>query len=177
MRSHWRPYKLKVTDQKMQKVFLNHEIFGLMILKMTSKVIRGHILFHHLSRCKSLRTFFSCFQFKSFYFAGMATYPDGSRHLVITGQSNTTFIYDLDDGSTSWRSGPVFVEQWLGGSVQYGNTFLLVGGLVDTFTSTRDIYQFNPDPNDEKWILRAEKLSKPKDHFASFLVPNDYALC
>ena len=41
----------------------------------------------------------------------MATYDDGSRHLVVASGGNNpatsrSFIYDLDSGVDAWRPGP-----------------------------------------------------------------------
>ena len=109
-------------------------------------------------------------------------YPDGSRHIVYAGGDpdyyENTYIYDLDSGIDIWRPGPKF-EFYDGASVQFGDTFLLVGGRqnVFPFSASDQIWQFNPDPSDESWVLRPETLKSAKYHTAAFLVPNDYATC
>ena len=114
----------------------------------------------------------------------MVTYPppDNKRHLVAAGGicciDTATWIYDLDTDLDFWRPGPELQLQY-GASVPYGNTFLAVGGQNNfDFRAKRDqIWEFNADPSDERWILRAEKLKSAKTHVSAFLVPDNYTLC
>ena len=126
-------------------------------------------------------------QAKSDYIAGMATYSDGSRHLVAAGgyyiqgqpiYDINTWIYDLDLGIDQWRPGPdIPIER--ASSVQFKDSFLVVGGGLNEFPydETNQIWQFNADASDERWILRPETMKRPKYWAAAFLVPNDYATC
>ena len=90
----------------------------------------------------------------------------------------STWIYDLDSGLDAWRPGPIH-KFYNGASVQFNNTFLTVGGShnVDPYTYMDQIWEFNADPEDEKWILRPERLKSAKSNVAAFLVPNNYATC
>ena len=90
----------------------------------------------------------------------------------------STWIFDLDSSSHFWRPGPKFNFQ-RGASVQFGGTFLAVGGEqnVPPFEDSDQIWEFNADAGDEKWILRQERLKSSKYHMAAFLVPDDYATC
>ena len=113
----------------------------------------------------------------------MAKYPDGSRHIVTGGGrgtlDTTTWIYDIDSGIDLWRPITADLELTQGSSVQFGDTFLAVGGELNdgTYTDTRQIWEFNADPLDEKWIQRPEQLTLVGYSMAAFMVPNDYATC
>ena len=100
--------------------------------------------------------------------------------MIAGGDANSvgvSYIYDLDDSSSFWRSGPSFYGSH-GASVPFGNTFLAVGGYDrQTLQYSDKIYEFNPDPNDERFILRPDRLKSPKQEMAAFLVPDDYATC
>ena len=116
------------------------------------------------------------------YYAGMVTYSDGTRHVVVAGGEDccdidtATWIYDLDSGDDFWRPGPILGLRY-GSSVQFGDTFLAVGGEqnYEPHNNTDTIWEFNTDPADEKWILRPERLKSEKWYIAAFLVPNEYA--
>ena len=121
-------------------------------------------------------------QVKTWYFAGLVTYPDRSRHIVAAGgyelDDTLTYIYDLDLGIGMWRPGPdlPFLN---GASVPYGDTFLVVGGEQNYFPyyDSDLISEFNPDPSAERWNLRPERLKSSKLYMTAFLVPDDYATC
>ncbi len=51
-------------------------------------------------------------------------------------------------------------------SVQYKDTFLLVGGWRSNTQFTDAIYQY--DQTSETWILREERLSTPKGYMGEF---------
>ena len=112
----------------------------------------------------------------------MATYPDRTRHLIAAGgdarADTATWIYELDSGIALWRPGPEFPFE-AGASVQFGDTFLAVGGESNdgSYTDSNQIWEFNANPLDEKWILRPERLKTSKHNLAAFLVPNYYATC
>ena len=53
-----------------------------------------------------------------------------------------------------------------------------MGGRTPESAAGHDtIYEFNPDPNNETFILRPERLFGEKFAFAAFLIPDDYAPC
>ena len=112
----------------------------------------------------------------------MVTYPDQTRHLVVAGNYDDfgTWIFDLDSGIDVWRPGPELNSN-RGASVQFGgNTFLAVGGNIGGAISniySDKIWQFNPDPQDERWLMRSETLKFTKMQLSAFLIPDDYALC
>ena len=84
-----------------------------------------------------------------------------------------TEIYNT--ATQKWRQGPTLPQPNAGmSSVQYRNTFLLVGGYnskhhLDT------IYQYNQ--SSETWILRPERLSRAKDWMGAALVGSPVADC
>ena len=112
----------------------------------------------------------------------MAIYPDGSRHVLAAGgdyfYDTQTWIFDLDSGIDLWRPGPPLGLQ-MGASVQFNDTVLAVGGELNDGSNdyTNQIWEFNPDPLDEKWILRQEGLKSAKRDVSAFLLPNNYATC
>lgn len=92
------------------------------------------------------------------------------------GDDTKTHILNLK--SLSWRSGPdLDVPVKYASVVQYGNTFLIVGGFRQKSSGERfrDIRQFDPEAN--KWIIRSEKLKTPKMDMAAVWVPDDYFHC
>ena len=109
-------------------------------------------------------------------------YNDGTRHLVTAGGDDSydtsTWIYDLDSGLDIWRPGPL-LQYDRSFSVPYKNTFLVVGGEqnFNPNTYSDQIWQFNDDPFDEKWILRDERFSTAGLWKTPILVPDDYATC
>ncbi len=81
------------------------------------------------------------------------------------GYQSHTEIYNT--ATRKWRQGPTLPQRLSRmSSVQYEDTFLLVGGhnggqYLDT------IYQYNQ--SSETWILRPERLSAPKCEFGAVL--------
>ena len=64
----------------------------------------------------------------------------------------------LDLSSLSWRPGPPLPRAIRGAaSVQFGDSFLVVGGQDGDGASLSSVYEYNPV--DEEWALRAEELS------------------
>ena len=114
---------------------------------------------------------------KDYYYAGLATYPDRSRHLVAAGGeiNEATWIFELDSGLPDWRPGPRLSLE-LGASVPFGDTFLAVGGItnIGPDVSTAAIFEFNANPQNETFIQRPEKLKNPKAYAAAFIVPDTY---
>ncbi len=74
-----------------------------------------------------------------------------------------------------WRDGPPLPRP-IGymSSVQYEDTFILVGGY-DDIDWLDTIYQY--DRNLETWILRPERLSTPKEQLAAVLAGSPAADC
>jgi hypothetical protein len=111
-------------------------------------------------------------------FAGIVTHQDGKKELVVAGGcgESSSEIYSFE--SLSWRTGPVLPiagDLCFGASVQYENTFLVVGGGNVISGEEPDIYKYDPD--NESWITLAENLKNGRERFAAFLVPNDYIQC
>ncbi len=81
------------------------------------------------------------------------------------GFLNHSEIYNT--GTGLWRDGPPLPDHFtVASSVQYEDTFLLVGGQIyGGYLDT--IYQY--DYNEETWILRPDQLSQPKNEMAAVL--------
>ena len=75
------------------------------------------------------------------------------------GILKVTEIYNTE--TRAWRVGPPLPEPlYYVSSVQYEDTFLLVGGYGDISGTLDTIYQY--DQTSETWILRPERLSTGK---------------
>lgn len=89
---------------------------------------------------------------------------------------NGTWIFDLDSGSDVWRRGSNDLYLEYARTVQFGDTFLVIGGEnTETLTFSNQIWEF--DPLSEGFVLRPETLKSAKEDVATFLIPDDYALC
>ena len=99
------------------------------------------------------------------------------HEIVVAGgqYSNTSEIFDLN--TSQWRPGPdlpVKMELFGASCVQFQQTFLVVGGH-DSGENLGSIIKF--DPVNYVWITMPQKLTKAREYFAAFLVPNDYVSC
>ncbi len=75
-----------------------------------------------------------------------------------------------------WREGPLLPEPIFDmASVQYEDSFLLVGGFGTVSGSLDTIYQYNQ--TSETWILRPERLSAPKYAMGAVLAQPSVADC
>ncbi len=85
------------------------------------------------------------------------------------GKSNDVYLADSEIYNTAtqeWRQGPTLPDEVAYmTSVQYEDTFLLVGGRTPAYLDT--IYQYNPAL--ETWILREERTSIPKAYMGAAL--------
>ena len=112
--------------------------------------------------------------------AGLAITSDGRRKLVVTGgrTGNTplqsTEILDLDTLQvTSGQDLPAI--RYHAASVQYKNTFLVVGGMNGNDRVTDTIFEF--DPENDTWIIRTERMALGRSAFAAFIVPPEHVNC
>lgn len=109
--------------------------------------------------------------------AGVVTYPNGQKKLVVAGgyRDSTTSILDLD--TLTYYPGPNLpYDIYYGSSVQFGNTFLIAGGYSYSLSNDLDtIFEF--DPSNELWIERTEKMQQGNYAMAAFMVPDGYIEC
>jgi N-acetylneuraminic acid mutarotase len=109
--------------------------------------------------------------------AGLVTLADGTKEVIVVAGDGVvaTQIFSLD--TQTWRLGPDFPggELVLGSSVQYGDTFLIVGGFAVAGEWLDTIYVY--DAEAESWELTDETLAVPRFYFAALLVPDDYVTC
>ncbi len=83
-------------------------------------------------------------------------------------------IYNTETGV--WRPGPELPIGWdFMASLQYGNTFLMIGGEDRVGTYLDWIYEY--DQLGETWKHRQEKLSQPKIQVAAVLVDAPVDTC
>ena len=127
---------------------------------------------------------------------GMITKSDGTRSIVITGGAGkkSTEILDIDSQfSLFWQEGPYFefgdfLEHCNGGltkttSVQYGDTFLLIGGEYERHLrigpsipfDSNGIYTF--DVENYQWKRLPRELQIPRHSAAAVLIPSNYIPC
>ena len=111
---------------------------------------------------------------------GLARKSNGQKMVLVAGgykgslNGNTDEVQIFDVEAQAWRMGenvlPGGVLEY-SAAVQWGRTFLLTGGQasVDTSTVKSDlILEFSPD--DETWIVREERLAKPRSSHIAVLV-------
>ena len=106
---------------------------------------------------------------------------DSVKSIVAFGGWNGTNvalveIFDLQN--QTWREGanPFPIATNGPTVVQYGRTFLAIGGRVDGPMDIDTIYKF--DPATEDWVLMPERMGKPKHGVAAFLVePEEFPSC
>ena len=112
-------------------------------------------------------------------YAGLVKFANGSQVVIVAGggQSKTAEAFNvLEEKWTFIRDLPVEKELHSGSSVPFGGNFLIVGGWDYGKGNTQNkIIQF--DQFSEDWTKREEEMEFPRQHFTSFLVPNDYVAC
>ena len=109
-------------------------------------------------------------------YAGLVTYPSGENAVVVAGgdRGPNSFIFDLD--TETWRSGPDLPTHLArGASVQFQDSFLVVGGIdLETTVPCDSIYKFVVSP-EEGWLELPHKCRDgPSD---AILVPQDFIEC
>ena len=105
--------------------------------------------------------------------AGLVKFPNGSSMIVAASgiYELTTEFLDMN-GENTWHLGaelPYVIV--LGTSVQFENTFLIVGG-VSGADALDTIWMFNITT--ENWTLLNQKLSTARVSPAAFLVPDEF---
>ncbi len=102
----------------------------------------------------------------------------GDRYVIAAGGDNTTHVLDsvdvLDTETMEWSAGPSL--PWpisFAASVQYDETFALIGGYSDAFNggSLDDVLLFNTDIT--SWIFTGETLTRPKAYVTAFPVAKE----
>ena len=113
--------------------------------------------------------------------AGIVTYPDNTKTIIVTGgyydsnESDTTEVLNLDS-TDEWVDGPMLPKALQNGaSVQFKGTLLVVGGYGDDNQASDVIYEF--DVMNNNWIEKEEKLMNGRYHAAAFLIPDEVAKC
>ena len=107
--------------------------------------------------------------------AGYVTYPDGKQGILAAGGSSVTAHF-LDLDTLIWepkQSLPIPI--YIGASVPYQDSFLIVGGHIAGEGSDLDtIYYYNPST--DNWDLIGT-MTVGRREFAAFLVPDSFANC
>ena len=97
--------------------------------------------------------------------------------MVVAGGDEEPYpsdVYNFETGN--FRGGPLFPRGvTAAASVQYGDTFLVVGGLDSNGEILDTIYEY--DALNEEWIEREEKLATPRYNLAAVLVDDTVAFC
>ncbi len=113
---------------------------------------------------------------------GLATKSDGSKVVVVAGGSfnaneGITDSYILDLEQNIFLPGPPLPQPrtWAR-AVQYGNSFIIVGGADSGFEpiAYEDMLYYNPD--DEAWEVLPQKLPYPDYVNGAVLVPDDFVV-
>ena len=109
--------------------------------------------------------------------AGVVTYPNGQKKLVVAGGDSDPSTSILDLETLTYYPGPNLpYDIYTGSSVAFGNTFLIVGGYSRYESDYLDtIFEF--DPSNEVWIERVEKIQRGDAAMTAFMVPENYIEC
>ena len=109
--------------------------------------------------------------------AGLVTYPDGSRGILVTGGYNETSSEFLDLQTLIWQPrASLELPIELADSVPYQEAFLLVGGRSLETASDLDTVLYY-DPRMDSWQTLPSRLGQERADGCSFLVPESYAQC
>ena len=104
---------------------------------------------------------------------GLVQFPNGTNVVVAAGGSHTSTTEILDSETRTWSYGPELpynIEN--GASVQYKDSFLIVGGSsVGTRLDT--IWMFNTKGY---WQELNQTLAIPRFHSVAILVPDSYCI-
>lgn len=101
---------------------------------------------------------------------------DGSKSIVIAGGVglDDTLVHELSDMALPWRpAGNLPNKLYLGETVPFGDTFMIVGGYSDGGVDT--LLEF--DLILDTWTVRTERLSQGKFQSAAFFVPDSFVQC
>ena len=112
--------------------------------------------------------------------AGLVTLDDGSSIVVVTGGDNQANTEVFDFTTETWTEGPrlpaAYAELRGAESVQYGNTFLIVGGTkASSNVGTNTILTFDPVGYD--WVQLPYEMQYERRFFTAFFVPDDFISC
>ena len=108
--------------------------------------------------------------------AGLVTFTNGTKFIVATGgdTERTTEILNLDDEDPQWFFGPSLPYYiYNGASVQYGNTFLIVGGDAPQ-GKLNTLWMYDMDIGN--WTLLDQTLEIPRAYTTAFFVPDEYCI-
>ncbi len=112
---------------------------------------------------------------KSGSHAGFVTFPNGANGVLISGGGDSS-SYFLDLDTLIWQpksSLPLAI--YIGASVPYLDSFLIVGGHIDGQTSDLNtIYYYNPSVDDWEVI---GTMSIGRRALTAFMVPESFANC
>ena len=98
------------------------------------------------------------------------------HEVVVAGGRYKSSSEIFDTQTQEWRMGPDLPddrELCCGSSVQYKDTFLIIGG--EDGGEQDAILEF--DPVNYEWKVLPHKLKTARNSFAAVLVPNDYISC
>ncbi len=97
---------------------------------------------------------------------------------MAAGGIDNNYVGFLDLNTLTWEpKAGMPKEIYLGASVPYQDSFLIVGGYnkfsQDDYLSS--IYYY--DPINDEWDRLMERLTYKRREFAAFLIPDSYANC
>jgi N-acetylneuraminic acid mutarotase len=113
--------------------------------------------------------------------AGVAALPDGRKVFVVAGGANdrgqtlkSSEILELDKEGT-WREGPPLPRSIQeGSSVQFNDTFLVVGGRNWRNVDSAAIFKFVAEEEGERWEEMPQALQVGRSLHTAFLVPESF---
>lgn len=107
--------------------------------------------------------------------AGLVTFPNGTKMVVVAGGVKENYCYGLDLDSMTWIGLPQLpIRVAYAQAVQSESSFYVVGG-VSLGASLDSIFEF--DVNQGIWRELPQKLSVPRHDTAAVLVPHGVIGC
>lgn len=94
------------------------------------------------------------------------------------GYIKSVEILSLEDMSWRMAAHDLPYGMAFGGSIQWDQTFLAVGGYrlnTDGFGYSGKIFRYEPET--ESWTEMPQELSIPRREFTAFLVPENFVQC
>ncbi len=104
---------------------------------------------------------------------GLINNPQNGQEVVIV-EDGVTEIFNLND--LTWRSGPPVTMFDEASYVQFGDTFVVVGGQDYVGDALDTIYKF--DHLNYDWILMDQRLKTPRESYPGVVaVPDEFVTC
>ncbi len=119
---------------------------------------------------------------RAFAACGVVSVDGKPKEVVVAGgEASGSYLKDVEILTVStlqWRTAKqsLPVSQSRATSVQYGDTFLVVGGQISASAELDTVYMYNPAT--EGWTLMPNRMRKSKHGVAAMIMkPGDFQPC